>query len=199
LLPLAVNIALPFVIYHFAAPHLGESSGLVLSSVPAILWSLLEIVRFRRLDAISLLVLLGIFLSLVRWRSAAVPVFLLLRESLVTGMIGIVFLGSLLLPRLLAYYLARSTVAKQSPQELNTFEVAWAKPRFVRSMYVMTWVWGLGLASEAILRCWLAWNWPVERFLAIAPFIGYGIYFSLMGWSLWYGRRLKAAARQRMS
>jgi len=58
-------------------------------------------------------------------------------------MIGIVFLGSLLLPRLLAYYLARSTVAKQSPQELNTFEVDWAKPRFVRSMYVMTWVWGL--------------------------------------------------------
>jgi hypothetical protein len=29
LLPLAVNIALPFVIYHFAAPYLGESSGLV--------------------------------------------------------------------------------------------------------------------------------------------------------------------------
>jgi hypothetical protein len=60
------------------------------------------------------------------------PRFLLLRESLVSGMIGIVFLGSLLLPRPLAYYLARSTVAKQSPQELNTFEVAWPKPRFVR-------------------------------------------------------------------
>jgi hypothetical protein len=120
-------------------------------------------------------------------------------KSLVTGMIGIVFLGSLLLPRPLVYYLARSTVAKRSPQELNTFEAAWPKPRFVRSMYVMTWVWGLGLVSEAILRCWLAWNWPVERFLAIAPFIGYGIYFSLMGWSLWYGRRLKTAARQRMS
>jgi len=47
--------------------------------------------------------------------------------------------------------------------------------------------------SEAALRCWLVWSWPVEQFLAIAPFIGYGIYFSLMGWSLWYRSRLKAA------
>jgi hypothetical protein len=77
------------------------------------------------------------------------PRFLLLRESLVSGMIGIVFLGSLLLPRPLAYYLARSTVAKQSPQELNTFEVAWPKPRFVRTMYVMTWGLGFGIGVRS--------------------------------------------------
>jgi uncharacterized protein involved in cysteine biosynthesis len=79
-LPLVVNIALPFVIYHFAAPHLGESGGLVLSSVPAVLWSLLEIMRFRRLDAISLLVLLGIFLSLGAMAVGGSVRFLLLRE-----------------------------------------------------------------------------------------------------------------------
>jgi hypothetical protein len=50
-------------------------------------------------------------------------------------------------------------------------------------MYIMTWIWGLGLVFEAALRFWLAFAWPVEQFLAISPFISYGIYFSLMGWS----------------
>ena len=30
LLPLAVNIALPLLIYHYAAPHFGESNALIL-------------------------------------------------------------------------------------------------------------------------------------------------------------------------
>ncbi|MBV8274778.1 MAG: hypothetical protein JO170_05880 [Verrucomicrobia bacterium] len=116
LLPFAVNIALPLIVYHFAAPHLGESNGLMLCSVPVILWSLSEIVRFRRLDAISLLALLGIFLSLGAMAIGGNARFLLLRESLVTGMIGIVFLGSLLFPHPLMYFLARSGEAKRLPQ-----------------------------------------------------------------------------------
>jgi hypothetical protein len=197
LLSLAVNITVPLIVYHCAAPHLGEGGGLVLSSVPVILWNLLEIVHFRRLDAVSLLVLLGILLSLGAMVVGGSARFLLLRESLVTGMIGMVFLGSLLFPRPLMYYLARSGEAKRSAEDLSVFETAWPKPRFVRAMYLMTWVWGLGLVFEAVLRCWLVWSWPVERFLAIAPVIGYGIYFSLLGWSLWYRSRLKAAGRKR--
>jgi hypothetical protein len=115
-LSLAVNIALPLMVYHFAAPHLGEGGGLVLSSVPVIVWNLLEIVCFRRLDAIGLLVLLGIFLSLGAMAIGGSARLLLLRESLVTGVIGIIFLGSLLLPRPLIYYLARSGEAKRSAE-----------------------------------------------------------------------------------
>jgi len=66
-------------------------------------------------------------------------------------------------------------------------------------MYIMTWVWGLGLVFESALRFWLAFAWPVEQFLAISPFTSFGIYFSLMGWSLWYARRLKAAGQARTS
>jgi hypothetical protein len=37
LLPLAVNIVLPLLIYHYAAPHFGERKALILSSIPPIL------------------------------------------------------------------------------------------------------------------------------------------------------------------
>ena len=158
----------------------------MLCSVPVFLWSLSEIVRFWRLDAIGLLALLGIFLSLGPMAIGGSAWFLLLRESLVTGMIGIVFLASLLFPRPLAYYLARSGEAKRSPEDLKVFDAAWHEKHSVRAMYLITYVWGLGLVSEAALRCWLVWSSPVEQFLTIPAFIGYGIYFSLMGWSLWY-------------
>lgn len=195
-LSLVIDIALPLIVYHFTAPHLGERGGLVLSSVPVILWNLSELVRFRRFDAVGLLVLLGIFLSLVAMAVGGSARLLLLRESLVTGVMGIVFLGSLLFPRPLIYYLARSGEAKRSTEDLSAFEAAWSKPRFVRAMYLMTWGWGLGLVIEAMLRCWLVWSWPVERSLAITPVISYAIYFSLLGWTLWYRSRLLGAGRK---
>src|ERR1700726_1552773 len=118
LLPLAVNIASPLLIYTYAAPHFGERNALILSSIPPILWSAIEIARFRRLDAVSLLAIIGIFLSLAAMAFGGNPRLLLLRESLVTGIIGFLFLGSLLLPRPLMFYLARSTTAKGSGEEM---------------------------------------------------------------------------------
>ena len=120
-------------------------------------------------------------------------------NRLSNGIIGLLFLGSLLLPRPLMFYLARLTMAKKSAEAAARFESHWLKPRFVRSMYIMTWVWGPGLIFEAALRFWLAFAWPVEQFLAISPFISYGIYFSLMGWTLWCARRLKAGGQARTS
>ena len=188
---LAVNVGLPLIIYHRLAPQAGESKALLLSSVPPLVWSGWDLARFRRGDAISLLVVLGIFLSLGAMAVGGSPRLLLLRESLVTGLIGLGFLASMLRAKPLMFYLARSTVAKESAEALQAFEAAWPKPRLVRFMRCTTWGWGLGLVAEALLRCWLAWTWPVERFLAVVPFISYGIYFGLMGWTMWYARRLR--------
>jgi hypothetical protein len=188
---LVANVGLPLLIYHQLVPQKGEVTALLLSSVPPLLWSGWDVARFRRIDALSLLVVLGIFLSLVAMAIGGSPRLLLLRESLVGGLIGLGFLVSSLRAKPLMFYLVRSTVAKESAEALRRFEAAWPKPRLVRFIRLTTWVWGFGLVLEALLRCWLAWSWPIERFLAVAPFIGYATYFSLMGWTLWYARRLR--------
>jgi hypothetical protein len=193
LILLVVNVGLPLLIYHLFAPQRGEGTALLLSSVPPLVWSGWDLARFRRIDAVSLLVVVGIFLSLGAMAVGGSPRLLLLRESLVTGLIGLGFLASMLRAKPLMFYLARSTVAKESAEALQAFEAAWPRPRLVRFMRLTTWAWGLGLVSEALLRCWLAWAWPIERFLAIVPLISYGTYFGLMGWTMWYARRLKAA------
>jgi dolichol kinase len=63
---LGINVALPFAIYSVAEPKLGEIHALMLSCVSPLLCGIVELVRRRRIDAISILSIGGIILSLLR-------------------------------------------------------------------------------------------------------------------------------------
>src|SRR5436305_11485521 len=117
-----VNFILPFVIYSYAESRLGDVRALLASSVPPILWSLVEFARHRRLDAVSVLVVSGIALSLLAMIGGGGVRFLQLREKLVTGAIGLVFLGSALIGKPLIYELARASKRRKSEDEAQQFE-----------------------------------------------------------------------------
>jgi hypothetical protein len=195
-LELAVNLLLPWLAYRLALPHWGETGGLIASAVPPVVWSLVELARFRRVDALSLIVLIGIVLSIGAMALGGSPRMLLLRESLVSGAIGVAFLLSLPMRRPLIFYLARATVAREVAGGAERIDALWnERPAFATSMRLMTAVWGVGLTSETALRSWMAWSWPVERFLVVSPFIGYGIYGALLVWTLWYRKTLRNGPR----
>ncbi|KNE75426.1 putative membrane protein [Candidatus Burkholderia crenata] len=166
---LGINLVLPWLAYRLALPHWGELGALYASAVPPIVWSLAEFARTRRVDALSILVLLGIAMSIV---------------LMALGAIGLVFLLSLAMRRPLTFYLARATVARKAEGGAKRFEALWnERPLLRRSIRLMKAVWGLGLAGENALRSWLAWHWPIERFLVVSPFIGYAIYGALTVWT----------------
>jgi|ERR1700736_567842 hypothetical protein len=189
----AVNFLFPFLVYHFTKDRFGETNGLLLSSIPPILWSVFGVIRFRRLDAVSVIVVLGILISLGIFALGGSPRMLLVRESLITGVVGTLLLGSLVLPRPLMFYVAQATAAQHSPEDAQNFGALWARPSFVKCMYRLTLVWGLGLLFEACVRVGLAWSIAIEQFLVISPIIAYAVYFCLFGWTFWYVRKLKAA------
>ena len=188
---MAVNFLLPWLAYRFSLPHLGETGALIASAVPPIVWSLIELARFRRVDALSVMVVAGIVLSVAAMALGGSPRMLLLRESLVSGAVGVVFLLSLPMRRPLIFYLARATVAREMAGGAAHFEALWReRPALASSMRLMTLVWGIGLTGETALRAWMALTWPIERFLVVSPFIGYGIYGGLALWTLWYRKTL---------
>jgi hypothetical protein len=188
---MAVNFLLPWLAYRFTLPHLGETGALIASAVPPIVWSLIELARFRRVDALSVMVVAGIVLSVAAMALGGSPRMLLLRESLVSGAVGVVFLLSLPMRRPLIFYLARATVAREMAGGAAHFEALWReRPALASSMRLMTLVWGIGLTGETALRAWMALTWPIERFLVVSPFIGYGIYGGLALWTLWYRKTL---------
>ena len=83
-----VNFVLPFVIYELARRPFGDVRALLAASAPPIVWSLVEFARKRRIDAVSMLVIAGIALSLLAFIGGGGARFLQLRENLVTGLIG---------------------------------------------------------------------------------------------------------------
>ena len=192
---LAVNFLLPWLAYKLALPHWGELGALYASAVPPIAWSVIEFARNRKVDALSVLVVIGIALSIVLMALGGSPRLLLLRESMASGAIGVAFLLSLVLKKPLTFYLARATVAREGEGGAARFEAMWdERPALRRSVRLMTLVWGLGLTAENLVRAWLAWHWSVERFLVVSPFVAYGIYGALTVWTLIYRKRMKARA-----
>ena len=193
---LAVNFLLPWLIYRWAQPHYGETGALYASAIPPVAWSVVEFIRLRRIDVLSLFVLAGIVLSIVAMMLGGDSRALLIRESFVSGAFGVAFLLSLALRRPLIFYLARATIARQSEDGIARFEAAWAeRPALRQSLRLMTAAWGAGLTLEMALRFWLVWHLSVERVLVVSPFVSYAIYGALMLWTLWYRRRLRAKAQ----
>jgi len=193
-----VNFILPYIIFAFAQPQYGDAEALILSSVPPILWSIVEFAWHRRIDALSMLVLLGIVLSLAAVAGGGSARFLQLREKLVTVIIGLVFLGSALIGKPLIYQLARAQMVRNSSDELEEFEALRSNKYFRRTMMVLTVVWGLGLLVDAAISIALVYTLSIKTYLAVNPFVSYGFMGGLSLWTFLYVRlqRQKGAARR---
>lgn len=188
---IGVNFVLPFLIYSYAAPRLGDVQALLASSVPPILWSIAEFIRHRRLDALSLLVLAGIILSLLAFFGGGGPRMLQLREKLVTGVIGIAFLVSAAIGRPLIYELARAGMARSGSVEAERMQGLRNDRRFRRSMTIMTVVWGFGLILDVAIGAALVFSLTIKEYMIVNPFEGYAVLGGLSLWTFWYSRRSK--------
>jgi hypothetical protein len=194
-----VNIVLPYLIYVKAEPRLGSVRALLAASVPPILWSGIEFARKRRIDAVSLLVLLGIVLSLLAFFGGGSARFLQLRENLVTGLIGLVFLVSAAVGRPLIYQLARAGKLREDPVEAARFESLRDNPRFRRNMTIMTLVWGFGLLAQTAVACLLVFSLSIPRYLIVSPIVGYSIMGGLALWTFWFVKRIKRSGAAKLS
>ncbi len=183
-----VNLGGPWLVYRLVEGSTNMTTALLLSSVPPIIWSLLELVRSHKLNVISVLVIAGIAASLLVTMLGGNPRFLLVRESFITGIFGVVFLASLWFQRPMLFYIVKATVSKQGIAEAE-FAGKWSIPGFRHTFYLMTVVWGIGMIVEALLRIFLAFVLPIEQVLVVSPVLGYGFYLVLLGWSIWYGKK----------
>ena len=189
---LIANFLAPYLVYQALAARYGDVVALIASALPPLLWSGYELIKTRRLDAISILVVAGILFTVAATALGGSARLIQIRDALVTGVIGLMFLGSLALQKPMIFYLARATQARNTVEGANEFETMWLRPGVPRVFRLMTGVWGIGLVLQTALMCYLAWIWPIGRYLLLSPFISYAIFGGLMVWSLWYGARRKA-------
>ncbi len=192
---LFANFIAPYLVYEALDAHYGDVVSLIASAMPPLLWSIYELIKTRRLDAISVIVVASILFTLTATAMGGSPKLIQIRDALVTGAVGVLFLLSLLMRRPVIFYLARAMMARNTEQGAANFERLWNKPGVPRLFFQLTAVWGLGLVLQTAMMCWLAWTWPIDRYLLLGPVIGYGIFGVLMAWSLWYMARKGTAGQ----
>jgi hypothetical protein len=190
---IGVNAVLPLIIYSATSARLGQVDALIASSIPPILWSIVEFARRRRIDALSVLVLAGIALSLLALAGGGSVRFLQLREKLVTGVIGTVFLVSAAIGRPLIYELARANALRKSPADASAMEELRDEPAFRRSMTVITLVWGFGLIADVLVAIVLVFSLSIREYMVVNSVLGYAVMGALALWTFWYGRRTAPA------
>jgi hypothetical protein len=189
---LVIDGLLPFLTYELLTsyvPHLSQVMALGVSATFPTVYGLVTIVRQRHLDIIGAIVLVGIAVSILATLVGGDPKLLLIRESFVTGALGMVCLTSLVWPRPLMFYIARQFSAGEDRAKIAEFNALWQYPRARHTFRVMTLVWAIGWMSEFALRVAMVRTLSIPEVLAISPFVFNGITIGLIAWSIAYGRR----------
>jgi hypothetical protein len=172
--------------------HFGVSDGasLALSSVPPAVSVLASWAWRRRLDPIGLIALASIGAGLI---AMAVlhgnELTLKLRESVVTGLFGVVCLVTLVTPGKPAIFvMGRALTRSASPSNTDDFDALWELPEARRIFVVLTAAWGVGLVLEAGARTVLALVLPTGPFLAVTPVLGWAVIGGLIYFTITYVR-----------
>jgi hypothetical protein len=200
LLPmLTVNAVLPFVTYRLLTvyiPSMSEVMRLLVAGMFPTAHSMIGLVRRRSLDIVGIVVIVGIAVSIGATFLSGDPRLLLIRESFVTGALGLLALSSLFWSRPLIFYIGRQMSAGQDPALIARFDALWQRPRGRRTFQVITIVWAIGWLAEFGLRIVMVETLTIATILAVSPFVFTAINLGLFAWMFAYVRRVRRRAMQ---
>jgi hypothetical protein len=196
---IVLNAVFPVMLYKLSKRYYSPSeiTALVAAALFPIGKSAFELVYRRRLDPISVLVLLGIGTDGVALIFGGSPRLLLVRESLFTGAFGLACFFSLLLPRPMMFYFARYFIAGTDSVRQARFNAAWqfAEVRYCHRL--ITTVWGCAFVGELAVRIVLIYNLPAAVVLVVSPILIGALTIGTMVWAFAYGQRVRVQAMAR--
>lgn len=194
---LLVDVALPIATYYvLAGSGLPAYWALLISGVWPAGKSVLSLIRQRRVDEFSVFILTLIVVGTLSSLLFRDPRLLLLKDSAFTGILGIVYLGSLLMRRPLMFYFGRKFATDGSPAGLARWDGFWNDlSAFRRGQRVLTGVWGAALLAEALIRIPLTFVVPLNVMVAISNIMPFVVITTLIFWSISYGQRIRTRSR----
>ncbi|NXY96771.1 hypothetical protein HYE82_20760 [Streptomyces sp. BR123] len=196
---IGLNVVAPIITYNQLRAHgWSEFGALLVSGAWPVLDSAISVAWRRKLDefAIVTLVFMAItaLVSLVGAHSARA---LLVKDSCVTGLFGLLCLATLLAPRPLMFYFGRKFATDGTPESTAWWNGLWQFEGFRRTMTVMTTVWGVAYLLEAGVRVVLAYVLSTDTMVTLSPVMVYGVLGALALWTAYYGKRSKAEGERR--
>ncbi|NRF94227.1 hypothetical protein HQN89_25255 [Paenibacillus frigoriresistens] len=187
LFTLIINGLAPWGIYEWLSHSMSSIYALTIATMVPLADNLVHLIKHKKLDVFGVLMLFTFILTLVLVSLGGSEKVLLIRESLITGSVGLVFLGSLLFKRPLMYYLVLRFLA------IEGFSNNWKYKYFRFVLRLMTFVWGFVLVMESVVRVIMVNQLSTSQFLALSNFVLYGFIGAAILWTMIY--RKKSARR----
>lgn len=172
LLPtLAFDIAGTMAVYYALLPLFGSASiwPILGASLVPMISNIFNFVRRHSFDVVGIIVLIGLLIGLVPAAFGGDQRLLLVRESFVTGLLGVILLVSALLHRPLAYHVIREFLTANDALPHERWDVLWESGYFRHTIRAMTIGWGALLLGEFVLRAFMALRMNIAFVLGAAP------------------------------
>ncbi|MBX7552928.1 VC0807 family protein [Streptomyces sp. NPDC004232] len=184
---LLLNVAAPLALFYgLRAAGVGLWWAVVASAVPPTVEALLTVVRERRVGMLGILVLSMVALGAVLSAVTGSPRFMFAKDGWMTGVVGLVFLGTLLRGQPVIFRLLSSVARGDRRAEL---ERNWrTSPTFRRLMRLLTAVWGVGLLLDSVVRVALAYTLPIDSVMLVTTLQYVALFVGLEIFSRRYGR-----------
>lgn len=192
---LLLDVVAPVVAYQgLHAAGVAVVPALALGSVFPAFGVALGGVRRRRMDGVGVLVLLLIAVGAVSTLLTGSARVALVKESFFTGLLGLLYLGSLFAPRPLTFYFGRRFRAGDDEAAIAHWNGLWRYESFRRANRFMTVVWGVVLVVEAGVRVALVYALPVGVMQAVSAPLALVVIALLVLWTVRYGARVRRRA-----
>jgi hypothetical protein len=143
-------------------------------------------VRQRRLNGVAAFVAATFVVLLAASSVTGNDRILMARESILSGGLALLLLGSCLIERPLMYSLVRRLNA-DNVQKLAHWDALWrTRPPFRRIFTLISLVWGVGLLTESVIRIPLIYLLPMDVMAGLSTLLQLAAIALLLAWTLWY-------------
>ncbi|MFE9002234.1 VC0807 family protein [Streptomyces sp. NPDC007875] len=196
---LTLNVAAPILTYNVLRDHgWSEFAALLLSSAWPVVDGAVHIVWRRRLDELAIVTLVFIVITaVVSTVGAHSARALLIKDSAVTGLFGLLCLATLLTPRPLMFYLGRKFATDGTEASTAWWNGLWKVDGFRKAMLTMTTVWGVAYCMESAVRIVLSYTLRTDTMVVLSPVLIYAVLASLGVWTGVYGKRSRRKGQAR--
>jgi hypothetical protein len=184
-----LNVICTYLLYRLLEPHFRSGSllPLGLSGLLPLYGLAYGLVRQRSIDIIGLFAAEDIAVSLIAISLAHTPTSALVGRSLQNAVLGVLFLGSLLMKRPIMLYVARQFVTGNEPSGKSRFDQMAGQSDAQRVYRTMTLVWALTLIAKSVVTVLIALTFSTRQYLILSPLFTYGSDVLLIWWSFHFG------------
>ncbi|GHO94198.1 hypothetical protein KSF_042460 [Reticulibacter mediterranei] len=182
------------LVKHFTSAS--DVTALVLSALPAMVGTLIPLIRQRSIDVLGVFTLVVTAVSIGLTFITNDARLFLIRESFLTVLFGIICLISLLFPKPIWYYIIRYFTVGNNHEQMIAYNAAWKFASFRAYIRTVTILWGAVYTLEFLIRLVMVYTLAISQVLVISSVIFYALTILASVATFRLGQRLRKTSKE---